>query len=240
MRGLTVALALAAGFAAGPSQMRCQDPAAAKPASPVDSSAGKKGMTELRLAAFTMPSRRSVGIASSSVVYNASPAFSGVEFLVRSIDGGAGLHLRYATASPDGAGLASYAMKYLDGRLLLGSRGFSVELGYLLRTETIAGKDSTHGFARAGFRTDINLGSSGITAGVAASYLRLPEADSLGNIAWGIDGETSVLYALPMAPVYVQLGYRRETYTFEYKKSPSRPEQISTLFLGVGFHLGLR
>lgn len=37
------------------------------------------------------------------------------------------------------------ALKYLDGRLVLGSRGFSLEAGYLLRTQVIAGKDSTLG-----------------------------------------------------------------------------------------------
>lgn len=208
-------------------------------AAPDSSSSGpRESPIELRLAAFTMPSRRTVS-TSSTMFDNASPSIVGFEFVIREMDGG-GLRIAYGTSSGSGSGASGGKLTTLDGRFLVGSRIFNVELGYMLRTTTIAGKDSTLGVARAGVRSDMKLGSSGITVGWAASYLRQPVASKDGTLFQGIEGETSVLYAPPIVPIYVQLGFRRSALQHTRTTSPNVAEEISTVFFGVGFHLGLR
>lgn len=194
---------------------------------------------ELRLAYFTMPTRRTV--ATNALNFDqSSPSISGVEFVLRSLDG-PGLLLRYATASSPGGGAAGGALTNLDGRIQLGGRNFVIELGYLQRTASIAGISTPTGFGRGGFRTDLRFGSSGVIAGFAASYLRTIAPDkATSREAYGIDGETSILYAPPKYPVYVQLGFRRETMKFRATGLPDTPEEMSTMFLGIGLQLGLR
>jgi hypothetical protein len=212
---------------------------AGAPASADSSSGGpRESPVELRLTAFTMPSRRTVS-TSGTMFDSASPSITGFEFVIREMDGG-GLRLAYGTASVSGSGAAGGKLTTLDGRFLIGSRIFNVELGYVLRTTTIAGKDSTLGIARAGVRSDMKLGSSGIIVGWAASYLRQPVAGKDGTSFQGIEGETSVLYALPMVPIYVQLGFRRSALQYTKTASSNVPEELSTVFIGAGFHLGLR
>jgi hypothetical protein len=228
-------LALAARRAAG------QGATAAAPdtmpaTSPSDSTAGGPATFELRLAGFEMPATHLVGVTPASYA-TSSPSFTGAEFLIRSTDGG-GLRLRYATAPASGSNVAGTAMSDLDGRLSIGTRTFNLELGYLLETETTGGASQQHGFGRAGFRSDINLGSSGITAGFAASYLREPTAEKDSAQGQGIEGETSVLYAPAALPVYVQLGYVRQAFRFSYPNAPNRPEEVSMVLIGAGFQVG--
>jgi hypothetical protein len=214
-------------------------PPSPAPAPEADSGVSTSAPLELRLAYFTMPTRRTVATNSANFDQS-SPSISGVELVLRSLDG-PGLLLRYATASSPGGGAAGGALTNLDGRLQLGGRNFVIELGYLQRTTVTAGTNTSTGFGRGGFRTDLRFGSSGVIAGFAASYLRTIAPDkTTSREAYGIDGETSILYAPPKYPVYVQLGFRRETMKFSTKGFPDTPEEMSTMFLGIGFQLGLR
>lgn len=194
---------------------------------------------ELRLAAFTLPSKRTK--STSTTAYDAaSPSMTGAEFVIRAIDTG-GLRVRYESASASGNGAAGIQFTNLDGRLAIGSRVFDVELGYLLRTETSAAAVKTQlGFPRAGFRSDLNLGSSGITVGFAASYLRQAQAAKDGSLGQGLEGETTGIYVPPMVPFYLQLGFRRQALRFTNQGAKVRSEEMSTVFLGVGFEIGLR
>lgn len=214
-----------------------QDSAKTRANVATDTSQSQQSTLEIRLGLFTMPSKRTV--ATSAVAYSdAAPSMTGAEFVVRSTDG-QGLRFRYSTASTTGVGRADGALTYLDGRFEIGTREFNVEAGYLLRSETISGTKTQLSFWRAGFRSDIRLGASGVTAGFAASYMRQPAPETDGSQGWGLDGETSVLYASAKVPLYAQLGFRRETLHFTLKVPPDRPEEMSTVFVGVGYHIGL-
>ena len=80
-------------------------------------------------------------------------------------------------------------------------------------------------------------------AELEASYFRDPTQEKSGVTGSGITGESSVLYAVPKLPFYVQLGYRRDAWAYTYtpgsQVNPITAEEWSTVFLGVGFQLGL-
>jgi hypothetical protein len=161
-----------------------------------------------------------------------------VEFVAHGTD--IGVHLRYASSADGGSGRAANALRYLDGRVNLGSTHFSVEVGYVLRTEKFASADTSVGLARAGFRANYHVGTKGLVIGWAASYMRQLKADTGAMKGEGIEAETSVLYVAPRLPFYVQLGYRREIMQFKSDTEPMRPEEMSMLFFGVGVHRGIR
>jgi hypothetical protein len=194
---------------------------------------------ELRLAVFTVPGKRSVTVSATDF-RNATPSLKSVELVWRGAD--AGIRLRYETASTSGPVPAGNAITYLDGRFNLGGTRFNVEVGYLLRQEKFAATDTSTGLIRGGFRGDYRVGAAaGIVVGWSATYLRQPSPASGASSAEGVEGETSVLYAPPRYPVYVQLGYRRELMRFTGGSSPTpRNEELSMMFIGVGFQLGLR
>lgn len=215
--------------------------AAPQPAAPapVDSTASEGGAPlELRLAAFTNSAKRTTTTATTPTA--SSPSMIGEEFAIRSLNGG-GLFVRFSegTLSP---APALVKMSFLDGRLELGGRTVVLELGYLLKSENDNGVLTQTGYARAGFRTAFHFGSSGIVAELEASYFRDPTQEKSGVTGSGITGESSVLYAVPKLPFYVQLGYRRDAWAYTYTAVPPNAvtaEEWSTVFFGVGFQLGL-
>ena len=200
---------------------------------------------EFRVSAFSISGKRSVTFPAAGVS-SATPTLTSLELVLRGGDGG--IRLRYETAVRSGGVPAGDPITYLDGRFNLGATAFNFEVGYLLRRETFAGADTSVGFVRGGFRGDYHVGAaSGIVVGWAASYLRQPNPASGKTQAEGIEGETSVLYTPPGLPLYVQLGFRREIMRFTPSDTPAtgtaptrRLEEMSLLFIGIGFQRGLR
>lgn len=194
---------------------------------------------ELRLAAFTVSGKRSVTLSATDVA-SATPSLKSVELVWRGTD--AGIRLRYETASTSGQLPAGAAITYLDGRVNFGGKHFNLEVGYMLRQEKLAAVDTSTGLISGGFRGDYRVGAAaGIIVGWAATYLRQPTPPSGASWAEGVEGEISVLYAPPRYPVYVQLGYRREVMRVTGGSSPTRQfEELSLMFIGIGFQLGLR
>ena len=209
-------------------------PAGAPAAAPVDSNADQGGPVELRLEGLSLSSNRTT--ATATTTSPSSPSMIGAEFALRSHNGG-GIVLRYASGTT-----TPTKMSLFDGRVEIGSRTVALELGYLLRSETGAGVTTTTGYARAGFRTAFHFGSSGVVAELEGSYFRDPTQEKSGVTGSGIAGESSVLYTPPKVPFFVQLGFRREAWSFTYTGTPVNPvtaEEWSTVVLGVGFQLGL-
>jgi hypothetical protein len=220
-----------------PPQTAPQVPPAAAPA---DSGGSEGGAPlELRLAGFTNMSTRTTATATTANA-STSPSMMGAEFALRSLNGG-GLFVRFSegTLSP---APTLVKMSFLDGRLELGGRTVVLELGYLLKSENDGGVLTQTGYARAGFRTAFHFGSSGVVAEMEASYFRDPTQEKSGITGSGITGESSVLYTPPKLPFYLQLGYRRDAWAYTYTGTPVgaiTAEEWSTVFLGVGFQLGL-
>lgn len=201
---------------------------------PADSTKRDGPPLEMRVAVLSLMTNLSV--ASGTTAATASASLAGAELVFRSLDGG-GILMRYASGSV-GSGVTAGKLSLLDGRLEIGSRTVLLELGYMLRSESVSGVTTQNGYARGGFRTNFHFGSSGIVADLEASYFKDPSQEKNGITGSGIEGESSVLYAIPKLPIYVQLGFRRETWNYTGPVAVSA-EEWSTVFLGGGFQLGL-
>lgn len=213
-------------------------PAAAAPTDTAAAASEGGAPLELRLAGFTNMASRTT--AAGGTTTTTSPSMLGEEFAIRSLDG-SGLFVRFSEGTLATAP-ALVKMSFLDGRVELGGRTVALELGYMLKSENDGGVLTQTGYARAGFRTAFHFGSSGIVAELEASYFRDPTQEKSGVTGSGITGESSVLYVPPRLPFYLQLGYRRDVWTYTYTGTPVNPvtaEEWSTVFLGVGFQLGL-
>lgn len=219
------------------SRLDAQEAPAAPATQAIPADSGKEGgpPLELRIAAFSLMANRTV--VSGSAAATSSASMTGAELVLRSLQGG-GLLVRYASGNA-GSGATAGKVSLLDGRVEIGSRTFVLELGYMLRNENVAGTSTQTGYARGGFRSELHFGSSGVVAGFAASYFRDPTQEKSGIQGSGIDGEASLVYVLPKLPIYVQLGFRREAWTFTQPVGASIPEEWSTVFLGAGFQIGL-
>jgi hypothetical protein len=236
--------ALAACCVAGPVLAQGTPPGAQTPpqtppaAAPADSVPEHSAPLELRLAGLSLSSNRTV--ATATTTSPSSSSMIGGEFVLRGGNGGA-LILRYASGTTSPAP-ALTKMSLLDGRVEIGSRTVALELGYLLRGVTAGGTTTSTGYARAGFHTAFHFGSSGVVAEMEASYFRDPTQEKSGVTGSGIAGESSLLYTPPKVPFYLQLGFRREAWSYTYtgaQVNPITAEEWSTVFFGVGFQLGL-
>lgn len=189
-----------------------------------------RGQAEVRVTALSSPSVR------NGVVGTAAQQFTGtggtVEVLARF--GFGGLHVRSYGADLDrGLGVAN-----LDARVLLGPQWLSLEAGQTRRALVGELASSQYTLTRVGMRSTFSLGGSGLRGMIGAWTLRGATLPTGVREASGLEGETALLYRLPRLPVFVQVGYRAESYAVTLSGNRSAPEELGVLTLGGGFTFG--
>lgn len=167
--------------------------------------------------------KRAAGSTSGAMV---SETFSliGIEASVFMPGGGLGISGRaYSGKSSLNVDFHKY-----DGILMLGDRDFRLEAGYSKRT--FIPVDSTLSLLRAGFGTNISLGTSGVALKFRAGYmLPIKQPEGKANRINGWEGETAASYTWDRFPVSGMVGYRMERLA-----GFGLDEQMSSLFIGAG------
>jgi hypothetical protein len=195
---------------------------------------------EVRFGATVTPTKRAAS-AATALVSEAQTSLKGVEFLLRA-SGGSGLVVRYEAGTLPGSvsNPASGKFELIDGHLLIGERSFAVIAGYTLRTSAFSGRDNRLGLARAGIQVGRFFPGAGFEVTLDGSYVRTPQKDKVDSVeADGIEVQTALTYIPPRVPLYVQLGYRRETFNLKKEDLVLRREELSKLILTVGVQYGL-
>jgi hypothetical protein len=124
-----------------------------------------------------------------------------------------------------------------EARVFVGERAFNVIVGYGDRT--ISGTDSTTAFSRAGIRSIVRIGGSGVLLSVEGSkyfpgdFSRKDEDAPDRTDGW--EGQTGLFYATPKIPAYLHFGYRTEYFSFG-----EHDEHLSGITFGIGVWLGAR
>lgn len=173
--------------------------------------------------------------------YRSTGSLREVETLLR-VPEGSGIAVRYETGSlpPGLPGEASVQFRSVDAEALIGGHITSVDVGYEFRWSPLGGQTRRLGLARLGAEFGRRVEAIGIAFRADGSYLRTVRPDGPDSLqADGIDAETHVAYSPRGAPVYIDLGYRRETLSLWRTGGPFRREESSKLILGIGFAYGL-
>jgi hypothetical protein len=195
---------------------------------------------ETRIGLLTVGTRRYLA-EGTGAARSASTTLSGAEFMLRSADG-AGMFGRYESgtiAGPDNNPVAG-KVEVLDGRFILGTRSFALVVGYLARTSRVDDESRRIGLGRAGLEIGRAFEGAGFMVNVGGYYLRTIRAAKKDSLeADGLEGETSIVYAPPRWPVYVQVGYRREVFNHKKEDLVLRREELGKFILGVGIQSGL-
>lgn len=163
------------------------------------------------------------------------------EALIRS-GAGAGIAARYESGSlpPALPGEPTAQFRSMDAEVLVGGHVASLALGYQFRWSPMGLDTRRLGLARLGAEFGRRAEAIGVAFRASGSYLRTIRPDGLDSLqADGIDAETHVTYAPRLAPIYVDLGYRRETLSMWRPTGPFRREESSKLIFGIGLQYGL-
>ena len=163
------------------------------------------------------------------------------EFLVRAPEG-MGVLFRYETGSLP-PGLPESRRRIFEvstAVVLVGAHVASLALGYQFRWNPLGSETRRLGLARLGAEFGRRAEAIGVAVRASGAYLRTIRPDGLDSLqADGIDAETNVTYAPRGLPVYVDLGYRRETLRLWRPTGTFRREESSKVILGIGFQYGL-
>ena len=89
-----------------------------------------------------------------------------------------------------------------------------------------------------GVSSTMAIGGSGLRTNIAGAFYA-PGGQSKDKVKSGLEGEASILYHLPVVPLFLQVGYRTELFT---TKSGTRetPEEVRGVRIGGGLQLGGR
>lgn len=186
---------------------------------------------EFRIGVHSDNTKRNTSLGDA-VTGRGSASVQTFEALLFSGDGGAGIGGRVMR----GTFVDDFTLK--EGIVVLGAAVFQVEGAYGQRS--LSGTDSLVTFGRAGARSVIQIGGSGVSLGFAGSkyfprtFDFANSKDSTGKPD-GWEGETDIYYTAPKVPFYLQLGYRTEY--FQYGK---REENMHGVMLGAGIWFGGR
>lgn len=225
MRPYLIALVLGATTAIG----------AQAPAAPIAPASAKPKMSsvELRVGGIMISGERSYEFLSN--VESATGSIKGVDFLLRGK--AAGISFRSLTGT---FGTQPHVTS-ADARLLLFPQVFSIMVGAgrrALWSDFNATSPTQFDVGIAGVSSTVRIGGSGLRTNVSAA-LYLPAGQTKDKIKSGMEGEASVLYAIPKLPVFVQLGYRTELFTAKGPNSET-PEEVRGIRIGGGLQLGGR
>jgi hypothetical protein len=188
--------------------------------------------SEVRLTALSAPAIRNGVIGTAATQFTGSGG--AVELLLRGPV--FGVHVRTFGVDLDrGLGVANG-----DVRLVLGPQAISVELGGTRRAVVGQLANSQTTFSRIGVRSTFAIGGSGLRGMIGAWALNGSTLPVGVTEARGLEGETALLYRLPKVPVFVQFGYRAESYAVTLPQGRSAPEELGVLTFGGGLSFGGR
>lgn len=123
-----------------------------------------------------------------------------------------------------------------DARLILGPQAFAVEAGGMYRKMATDSTPRQWFYGRLGARSTFFIGASGVAVTLAGAYYLYVYEDTEETGGRGWEGETSVRYSRRGIPIYVQLGYRYQSFQPK-TKNQSPQSEISGLSLGGGIRL---
>lgn len=191
-----------------------------------------QAQAEVRLTALSAPAVRNgvVGTTASQVTGSGGT----VELLLRG--GLAGVHVRtFGVDLERGLGVANG-----DLRLILGPQVLSLELGTTRRAVVGQLASSHTSYSRVGVRSTFPIGGSGLRGMIGAWSLNGSTLPAGVREARGLEAETGLLYHFRVLPVFLQLGYRAESYAVTLPAGRSAPEELGVLTLGGGLSFGGR
>ena len=192
--------------------------------------AGAQG--EIRLTALAAPAVRNGAVGTTAQQFTG--AGGTIELLARLKYGG--LHVRTFGADLDrGLGIGM-----LDLRVQAGPQWLSLEAGQTRRGLVGELASSQYTLTRLGLRSTFLLGGSGLRGMIGAWTLNGSTVPTGVREATGLEGETALLYHFAKLPVFVQVGYRAESYAVTLTNGRGAPEEMGVLTLGGGLSFGGR
>lgn len=225
MRAYMIALALCATTVVGAqTPVGPVAPASAKP---------KSSSVELRVGGILINGDRTYEFLSN--VESETGSIKGVDFLLRGK--AAGITFRSLTGT---FGTQPHVTS-ADARLLLFPQVFSIVVGAgrrALWSDFNAASPSQFDVGIAGVSSTIRIGGSGLRTNVSGA-IYLPAGQTKDKIKSGMEGEASILYAIPKLPLFLQIGYRTELFTSKGTNFET-PEEVRGIRLGGGLQLGGR
>ena len=225
MRAHVIALLLGASVAAD----------AQMPAGPVAPPAAKpkSSSVELRVGGIMISGERSYEFLNN--VESETGEIKGVDFLLRSK--AAGISFRSLTGT---FGTQPHVTS-ADARLLLFPQVFSIMVGAgrrALWSDFNASSPTQFDMGIAGISSTVRIGGSGLRTNINAA-IYLPAGETKDKIKGGMEGEASLLYAVPKLPFFLQVGYRTALFTAKGTNFET-PEELRGIRLGGGLQLGGR
>jgi hypothetical protein len=186
---------------------------------------------ELRVGGYYMNGERNSFFNKATTT--APGNMQGVEVLMRA--SAIGLSVR----SLSGTFTGSSNVVSADADLLVGPPVFSAIAGYSKRAVEGNLGNVVYTFFRAGASMTWLIGGTGLRSNIGGAYF-IPAGSSgrgTADMDKGLEGEASLIYSFGFAPLYVQFGYRTETFTPKSTTSPA-PEEVRGLRLGGGLQFG--
>ena len=186
---------------------------------------------DLRAGGLAMATSRAAELAGA--VGTASGTMMGGEVTLRNGALGVTARLLDGKLTAGSGSPAAAEITDAEAALLLGSPSIALEVGYARRAITGSFATSVYSFYEVGARLGIEIGTTGVSATVAAAaYLHAGGQDGNGMVA-----ETSLRYAPRRFPAYLSVGYRLEQITLK-NSAGDRPDELRGLLLGAGLRLG--
>lgn len=179
---------------------------------------------------------RAVGAGDEAVTGRGEGKLAGGELLLRS--SAVGLGGRYLVGDMDSTrGLFVPGRVHIaDARLILGPQAFAIEVGGMYRRVEADSSERQWFYGRVGGRSTFFIGASGVSVTFAGAYYPYIYEDTEESGGRGWEGETAVRYSRRGIPLYVQLGYRYQTFQPKTKNASPQSE-ISGLSLSGGLRL---
>jgi len=205
------------------------------PAGPVAPTSPKAASSrgELRVSGFMITGDHSFDFANT--VSTATGSSKGVDVLLRAKAIGIGFRSMTGTygTQPN--------ITSADARLYLFPQVFSIMVGAgrrALWSNLNPTSPTQFDIGIAGVSSTMAIGGSGLRTNVSAAVY-LPGGQSKDKVKSGMEGEASIMYRLPVIPLFLQVGYRTEIFT---AKAGTRetPEEVRGVRIGGGIQLGGR
>lgn len=172
---------------------------------------------------------------SDVVTPGTSASLQAIEGVLSPADGGAGIGGRLIQGTMDGR---DFLLR--EGRLFVGPLYFHVEGAYGERS--VSGTDSMATFARAGLKSIVQIGGSGVAVILSGSkyfeprFTKKKTTDGISEpVPDGWEAETSLYYTAPRVPVFARVGYKTEYFSFG-----NREENLHSVIIGTGLWIGAR
>lgn len=223
MRHFLIVLALGAA----PAAMAQPAAEARAPAAPGGSS------IELRIGGMFISGDRSYEFFNT--VQNEVGSIKGVDFLFRGKAAGVSFRSMSGTFGTQ-PNVAS-----ADARLLLFPPVFTIVVGggrRALWSDLNADAPTQYDVGILGVSSTVRIGGTGLRTNINAAVYA-PAGESKDRLKGGMEGEASLLYAIPRMPLYLQVGYRTEVFTAK-RPDFEVPEEVRGIRLGGGLQFGGR